>query len=112
MLQQAARDFLAREAPREAIVAQQRSETGFRQEVWAMAAELGWLGMLLPPGGGGRRGGAAGGGRCLRGGGGPRAAPGPVLPARRPRRAPRPRGRQRGAAPAPAAAGRVRGRSP
>src|SRR3990172_10981533 len=49
MLQQAARDFLAREAPREAIVAQQRSETGFRQEVWAMAAELGWLGMLIPP---------------------------------------------------------------
>ena len=49
MLQQAVRDFMAREAPREAIVAQQKSETGFRPEVWAMAAELGWLGMLIPP---------------------------------------------------------------
>ena len=49
MLQQAARDFMTREAPREAIVALQKSETGFRPEVWAMAAELGWLGMLIPP---------------------------------------------------------------
>src|SRR3990172_5600598 len=71
MLQQAARDFMAREAPREAVVAQQKSETGFRPEVWAMAAELGWLGMLIPPGDGGRGGGAGGGGRGAekRGGG-------------------------------------------
>jgi alkylation response protein AidB-like acyl-CoA dehydrogenase len=49
MLQQAARDFLAREAPRASIVELQGSETGLRAEVWQTAAELGWLGMLIPP---------------------------------------------------------------
>ncbi len=48
MLKQTARDFMEREAPREAIVALQRSETGFRPEVWETAARLGWLGMLIP----------------------------------------------------------------
>jgi alkylation response protein AidB-like acyl-CoA dehydrogenase len=49
MLQQTARDFMEREAPKEAIIALQRSETGYRPEVWETAARLGWLGMLIPP---------------------------------------------------------------
>ncbi len=48
MIQESAREFMEREAPREAIVGLQRSETGFRPEVWETAAELGWLGMLIP----------------------------------------------------------------
>src|SRR5690242_1673439 len=48
MLRNTARDFMAREAPREAVVALQKSETGFRPEVWETAAGLGWLGMLVP----------------------------------------------------------------
>lgn len=49
LLRHTAQDFMAREAPREAIVALQRSETGLRPEVWQTAAGLGWLGMLIPP---------------------------------------------------------------
>lgn len=48
MLKQSARDFMEREAPKEAIVALQRSEAGYRPEVWQTAADLGWLGMLVP----------------------------------------------------------------
>src|SRR5947209_11070543 len=49
MLQRVARDFVEREAPRDAITALQDSETGFRPELWETAASLGWLGMLIPP---------------------------------------------------------------
>ena len=49
MLQRVVRDFMEREAPKEAIVALQDSDTGFRPEVWETAASLGWLGMLIPP---------------------------------------------------------------
>ena len=48
MLRGSVHAFMEREAPREAIVALQRSETGFRPEVWEAAAGLGWTGMLIP----------------------------------------------------------------
>jgi len=48
MIRAAAEDFLAREAPRETIVALQDSETGLPDGLWRTAAELGWLGMLVP----------------------------------------------------------------
>ena len=49
MLQQAARDFLEREAPKETIVRLMESDTGLPDGLWQTAAELGWLGMLVPP---------------------------------------------------------------
>jgi len=49
MLQQAARDFLEREAPKETIVRLMESDTGLPAGLWQTAAELGWLGMLVPP---------------------------------------------------------------
>lgn len=49
MLQRVARDFMEREAPKEAIVALQSSETGFRPELWDAVANMGWLGLLIPP---------------------------------------------------------------
>lgn len=48
MLKNTARSFLEREAPKDVIVALQRSETGFTPELWNTAAQLGWLGMLIP----------------------------------------------------------------
>jgi alkylation response protein AidB-like acyl-CoA dehydrogenase len=48
MLKRAAQDFLAGEAPREAIVAMQKSAEGLPPDVWRAAAELGWLGILIP----------------------------------------------------------------
>ncbi|HLZ71160.1 MAG TPA: acyl-CoA dehydrogenase family protein [Dehalococcoidia bacterium] len=48
MLRQVARNFIEREAPKDAITALQGSETGFRPEIWEQAAALGWLGLLIP----------------------------------------------------------------
>lgn len=48
MLKQVARSFMEREAPKDAITALQRSETGYRPELCRQAAELGWLGLLIP----------------------------------------------------------------
>jgi alkylation response protein AidB-like acyl-CoA dehydrogenase len=49
MLKNTARDFMTREVPKDVIVGLQRSETGYRPEMWETAAELGWLGMVVPP---------------------------------------------------------------
>lgn len=48
MLKQVARSFMEREAPKDAITALQRSETGVQPELWQQAADLGWLGLLIP----------------------------------------------------------------
>src|SRR2546423_7385294 len=48
MLKRSAQDFMSREVPRDAIVALQKSETGFKPEVWQTAADLGWLGIVVP----------------------------------------------------------------
>jgi alkylation response protein AidB-like acyl-CoA dehydrogenase len=56
LLKDTARDFMANEAPKEKIVAWQRSPAGLPPEVWQAAAELGWLGVLIPPQYGGSEG--------------------------------------------------------
>jgi alkylation response protein AidB-like acyl-CoA dehydrogenase len=48
MLKSTVRNFMEREAPKQALLALQRSDTGVEPDVWARAAELGWLGMLIP----------------------------------------------------------------
>jgi alkylation response protein AidB-like acyl-CoA dehydrogenase len=48
MLQQTARHFMEREAPKDVILGLQRNEWGCLPEMWATAADLGWLGMLIP----------------------------------------------------------------
>jgi alkylation response protein AidB-like acyl-CoA dehydrogenase len=48
MLRASARSFVEREAPRHAIVAMQRAESSLAPDLWRKAAELGWLGMLIP----------------------------------------------------------------
>jgi alkylation response protein AidB-like acyl-CoA dehydrogenase len=56
MLEQNVRNFMERRAPRNKIVALQRSELGYEPEAWRTIAELGWLGLLIPEqyeGGGG-----------------------------------------------------------
>jgi len=55
MLRRSVRSFVDREAPRGKIVALQRSDTGYEPATLRTAAELGWLGLLIPEayGGGG-----------------------------------------------------------
>jgi len=48
MLQTSARTFMQREAPKDAIVAMQREESSLDPALWRKAADLGWLGMLIP----------------------------------------------------------------
>jgi len=48
MLRSAARTFVEREAPTHAIVAHQRTQSSLAPELWRKAAELGWLGILVP----------------------------------------------------------------
>jgi alkylation response protein AidB-like acyl-CoA dehydrogenase len=48
MLRTAARSFVEREAPTHAIVAWQRTESSLVPELWRRAADLGWLGILIP----------------------------------------------------------------
>ena len=49
MLKTAARAFMEREAPRDTIVALQRSASGMEPALWSKASELGWLGIAIPP---------------------------------------------------------------
>jgi len=48
MLKTSARTFMDREAPKDTIVAMQGAASGLAPELWRKAAELGWLGMLVP----------------------------------------------------------------
>src|SRR5919201_6469382 len=48
LLRNTARSFMEREAPKEVLVALQGSETGLESGWWETAAQLGWLGMLIP----------------------------------------------------------------
>lgn len=48
MLRRSVRSFIEREAPRDKIVALQRSDTGYHPDTWRKVAELGWLGLLIP----------------------------------------------------------------
>jgi alkylation response protein AidB-like acyl-CoA dehydrogenase len=48
MLRASARTFIEREAPTHAIVARQRAESGLAPDLWRKAADMGWLGILVP----------------------------------------------------------------
>ncbi|MHB8575172.1 MAG: acyl-CoA dehydrogenase family protein [Dehalococcoidia bacterium] len=48
MLKNVVRNFMEREAPKEAITALQTSDTGYDPALWEQVARLGWLGMLIP----------------------------------------------------------------
>ncbi len=54
MLAQSARTFMQRRMPKAAVVALQKSESGYEPQIWSTIAQLGWLGLLIPtPYGGG-----------------------------------------------------------
>ncbi len=55
MIKKSVEDFIARDAPRSALVELQQTERQFSDRIWRTAAETGWLGMLIPEayGGGG-----------------------------------------------------------
>ena len=48
LLKQSVEDFVAREAPREAVIELSESELGYSPEHYARVAELGWLGAAIP----------------------------------------------------------------
>jgi alkylation response protein AidB-like acyl-CoA dehydrogenase len=57
MLAQSVRTFMQRRMPKSAVVALQKTETGYEPRTWSTIAELGWLGLLIPSqyGGGGAK---------------------------------------------------------
>lgn len=48
-LKTVARSFMEREAPKDVIADLQKNDSGLTPEVWAKAADLGWLGILVAP---------------------------------------------------------------
>src|SRR5262245_58744940 len=48
MLRTTARSFMEREAPVDVVVGLQKAESSLDPELWAKAARLGWLGIVLP----------------------------------------------------------------
>lgn len=48
MLKKAALDFMRRDAPKAVIQSLQESDTGYTEELWRKAVEMGWLGIIIP----------------------------------------------------------------
>jgi len=48
MLKKAALDFMRRDAPKEVIQVLQETDTGCTEELWRKAADMGWLGIIIP----------------------------------------------------------------
>ncbi|MFC2005834.1 acyl-CoA dehydrogenase family protein [Chloroflexota bacterium] len=48
MLKKTALDFMRRDAPKEVIQVLQETDTGFTEELWRKAVEIGWLGIIIP----------------------------------------------------------------
>ncbi len=48
MLRTTARSFMEREAPVDVVVGLQKAESSLEPDLWAKAARLGWLGIVLP----------------------------------------------------------------
>ena len=48
LLKSGVEDFIARESQREAIIDVVQTETGYSQDAWKTAADIGWLGMAIP----------------------------------------------------------------
>ena len=47
LLRNTARDFMVREAPKEALLEFDESDTGYSEDIWQKASDIGWLGMLV-----------------------------------------------------------------
>jgi alkylation response protein AidB-like acyl-CoA dehydrogenase len=48
LLKSGVEDFIARESPREAIIELAQTDEGYSRDTWSKAAEIGWLGMVIP----------------------------------------------------------------
>src|SRR5438093_11745218 len=48
MLRTTARSFMQRETPVDVVVGLQKAESSLERDLWAKAARLGWLGIVLP----------------------------------------------------------------
>src|SRR5262249_56494336 len=99
MLRTTARSFMEREAPVDVVVGLQKADSSLEPDLWAKAARLGWLGIVLPVEYGGRGGSPSDApGPFQEGGPGP--PPGPVFRAPGLRPVAVPGGGERGGGPA------------
>ena len=48
MLKKTALDFMRRDAPKEVVQRLQETDTGYTDELWRKAVEMGWLGVIIP----------------------------------------------------------------
>ena len=48
MLRKTGLDFMRRDAPKEVVQALQETDTGYTEELWQKAVEMGWLGIIIP----------------------------------------------------------------
>ncbi len=48
MLKKTALDFMRRDAPKEVVQTLQDTDTGYTEELWRKAVEMGWLGVIIP----------------------------------------------------------------
>ena len=48
LLKSTAREFMERECPKDVLLEMELSETGVTDQAWQKAAEIGWLGMIVP----------------------------------------------------------------
>jgi alkylation response protein AidB-like acyl-CoA dehydrogenase len=48
MLKQGVEDFIERDAPKTTLIELQQTARGYSEKIWSTAAEVGWLGMLIP----------------------------------------------------------------
>jgi alkylation response protein AidB-like acyl-CoA dehydrogenase len=48
MLKKTGLDFMRRDAPKEVIQALQETDTGYTEELWRKAVEMGWPGIIIP----------------------------------------------------------------
>ncbi|HAC17114.1 MAG TPA: acyl-CoA dehydrogenase, partial [Dehalococcoidia bacterium] len=48
LLKTTARDFMEREASKDILLELEETESGYSDELWQKASDIGWLGMLVP----------------------------------------------------------------
>jgi len=48
LLKHTAADFMDREAPRDTLLELEETDSGYSDELWQKASDIGWLGMLVP----------------------------------------------------------------
>jgi alkylation response protein AidB-like acyl-CoA dehydrogenase len=48
LLKSGVEDFITHESPREAIIELVQTDEGYSRDTWSKAAEIGWLGMVIP----------------------------------------------------------------